>query len=261
MTLFLHEWKRGRLALLIWSLAVSFMLFISILIYPEMTSQMGEMGDMFSEMGSFSDAFGLDSINFAEFGGYFAIEFGNTVGLAGGLFAAILGMAALADEERNHTAEFLLTHPVSRNKIVTQKLLALLARIVTFDLVIAAFSALGILVIGETPDVGKVALVFLASLLLQIEIASISFGLSAFIRRGGVAIGLGISLGFYFLQILSNLAEELEFITYLTPYGFADATVIISEGKIEGWGLLVGLFLTALGVVAAFWQYNRKDIL
>lgn len=261
MTLFLHEWKRGRLSLLIWSLAVSFLLFVSILIYPEMTSQMGDMGDMFSEMGAFSDAFGLDAVDFGEFGGYFAVEFGNTVGLAGGIFAAILGMAALADEERNRTAEFLLTHPLSRRRVVAQKLLAITSRIVAFDLVIAVFSALAILVIGETPDVGKVALVFLASLLLQLEIAALTFGLSAFVRHGGLALGLGISLGFYFLQILSNLTEKLEFLTYLTPYGFADATTVISEGKIELWGLLVGLCLAAIGVTVAFWQYERKDIL
>ena len=53
MTLFLHEIKRGKLALIIWSVAVSFLLGVSILIYPEMTAQMGDIGDMFSNMGRY----------------------------------------------------------------------------------------------------------------------------------------------------------------------------------------------------------------
>ena len=63
MTLFLHELRRARLALIVWTVAVGFMLGVSILIYPEMSSQMNEIGDMFSQMGSFSEAFGMDQVN------------------------------------------------------------------------------------------------------------------------------------------------------------------------------------------------------
>ena len=52
MTLFLLELRRSRLALAVWTVAVGLMLGISIFIYPEMSSQMNEIGDMFSQMGS-----------------------------------------------------------------------------------------------------------------------------------------------------------------------------------------------------------------
>ncbi len=260
MTLFLHEVKRGRIALIVWSAVVSFMLAISVLIYPEMTSQMGDIGEMFASMGAFTDAFGMNNVNFGEFSGYFAIEFGNTMGLAGGVFAAILGMAALADEQRNRTAEFLLTHPVTRAQIVLQKLLSIVARLLVFNVAVFVMALLAMLAIGERAELGKVALAFLGSFILQIEIAAISFGISAFLRGGNLAIGIGVSLGLYFLNILSNLTEELKFLKYVTPYGYADATVIVSEGAISAKHLIPGLLLTALGIVAAFWQYRRKDI-
>ena len=57
MTLFLHEMRRSRLSLIIWSAALSFMLLICVIIYPEMKEQMGELSDMFANMGAFSDAF------------------------------------------------------------------------------------------------------------------------------------------------------------------------------------------------------------
>ncbi len=260
MTLFFHEVKRGRLALIVWSAVVAFLLCVSVLIYPEMTSQMGDIGEMFSSMGAFTDAFGMNNVSFGEFSGYFAIEFGNTMGLAGGMFAALIGMAALADEERNRTAEFLLTHPVSRTQVVLQKLLSIVARLLAFNVAVFLLALLATLMIGERAELGDVALIFLAYFILQIEIAAISFGVSAFLRRGSVAIAIGASLCLYFFNILSNLTEDLKFLKYVTPYGYADATVIVSEGAITVKYLLPGLLLAALGIAAAFWQYRRKDI-
>ncbi len=260
MTLFFHELKRGRTALIVWSAVVAFLLCVSIVIYPEMTSQMGDIGDMFSSMGAFTDAFGMNNVNFGEFSGYFAIEFGNTMGLAGGMFAALLGMAALADEERNRTAEFLLTHPVSRVQIVLQKLLSIVARLLAFNVAVFLLALLATLAIGERAKLGDIALIFLAYFILQIEIAAISFGVSAFLRRGSVAIAIGASLALYFCNILANLTEDLKVLKYLTPYGYADATVIVSESAITMKYLIPGLLLTALGIAAAFWQYSRKDV-
>lgn len=260
MTLFLHEIKRGKLALIIWSAAVSFLLGVSILIYPEMTAQMGDIGDMFSNMGAFTDAFGMGKVNFGEFSGYFAVEFGNTMGLAGGMFAAILGIAALADEERNHTAEFLLAHPISRVQIVAQKLLSVVARLLAFNVIVFAVSMLAALAIGEKTNLSDVALVFFAYFLLQLEIALIAFGVSAFLRGGSVSIGIGAALGLYFMNILANLTDELTFLKYLTPYGYADATAIVSDAAICVKYLLPGIVFAALGTAAAFWQYRKKDI-
>ena len=152
MTLFFHELRRDRIRLLVWAAVIAGMLLISIVIYPQMTSQMGDMGDMFSQMGGFSEAFNMDKVNFGEFSGYFAVECGNVLGLGGAFFAALLGVSALAKEEREHTAEFLLTHPISRSSVVLQKLLAVLAEILILNLVVAACAVAGSLAIGEEID-------------------------------------------------------------------------------------------------------------
>ena len=89
MTLFFHELKRDRVRLIVWTAAIAFMLMISIIIYPQMTSQMDEMGQMFSEMGGFSEAFNMDKVNFGEFRGYFAVECGNVLGLGEWLLVVI----------------------------------------------------------------------------------------------------------------------------------------------------------------------------
>ena len=100
MTLFLHELKQNRLSLIIWALSISFMLCVSIMIYPEMSGQMEEMNQMMSDMGAFSSAFGLDQLSFGEFSGYYGIECGNVLGIGGAIFAAIIAVTALAKEEK-----------------------------------------------------------------------------------------------------------------------------------------------------------------
>ena len=176
MTLFWHELKRGKVMLAAFTGAIAFMLGICVIIYPEMAGEMAQVSDMFSQMGAFSEAFGMDQLNFGEFMGYFGVECGNTLGLGGALFAALLGIAMLAKEEKDKTAEFLLSHPISRTQIVTQKLLAVLAELLILNIGVTAITLLAVAAVGVEAKIGTMLLLFLANLLLQIEIAAITFG-------------------------------------------------------------------------------------
>lgn len=260
MTVFKHELRQGRSALIIWTAAISFMLGICIVIYPEMSTQMGDISAMFADMGSFSQAFGMDRINFGEFLGFFGVECGNVLGLGGAFFAALLGISALAKEEKEHTAEFLLTHPVSRTRIIAEKLCAVIAQIVILNLAVIAVTALSVLIIGEEADIKTFALLFLSFFLMQLEVAAVTFGISAFLRRGSLGIGLGLAAVFYFMNIVANLIDETKFLKYITPFGYTESADIIADGALNGGYLAVGMALAAIGVILAFWKYGRKDI-
>lgn len=260
MTVFFHELKRGKVSLLIWSCAIAFMLGICVLIYPEMKTQMSDISEMFADMGSFSDAFGMDKINFGTFIGYFGVECGNVLGLGGALFASILGISALAKEEKEHTAEFLLTHPVSREKVLAEKLLAVFLQIIILNLVSAIVTVLSVLAVGESVDTKVMLLLFLAYFMMQIEISAVTFGISAFLKGNGLGIGLGIAVLMYFLNIMANLTENAKFLKYITPFGYTEGADIISNSAIEVKYLAAGLVFTVTGLVAAFLKYRKKDI-
>ena len=260
MTLFLHELKRDRIKLIIWSAVIASMLLISIIIYPQMTSQMDEMGDMFSEMGGFSAAFNMDKVNFGRYDGYFAVECGNVLGLGGAFFAALLGIAALAKEERERTAEFLLTHPVSRTYVVFAKLIAVIAEVLILDLVVVLAATAGTLAIGEDFPEKLFLNVFAGYLLMQIEIACVMFGISAFLHGNGIGIGLGAAFVLYFMNIIANLTDDAGFLRYITPFSYADGTSIVASGRIEIKYLIPGIVYTVAGIVIAFVKYNKKDI-
>lgn len=149
MTLIKHEMKQGRLALAIWTISIAFLIVICVLLFPEMESQMNEVNDMFASMGSFTAAFGMDRLNFGTLVGFYAVEGGNIMGLGGAFFASLLAIMVLSKEEKDHTAEFLLSHPVSRIQVITEKLLAVLLQIILLNVIVWALSVASIAAIGE----------------------------------------------------------------------------------------------------------------
>ena len=260
MTLFIHEIKRNRLPLLIWTSAITFMLAVCVVIYPEMSVQMDEISKLFSEMGSFSAAFGMDQLNFGEFMGYFGVECGNVLGLGGAFFAAITGMLALSKEEKDHTAEFLLTHPISRTSIFFQKLLAVIAQIIALNVVVISITLLCVLAIGVKIKAGAFALIVIAYLIMQIQIGVLTFAISAFISSNGLGISLGVVLIFYFANIISNLSQELKILKYFTPFGYTDSAHIINKSSIEIKYLVVELCIITIVGVLSYLFYQKKDI-
>lgn len=260
MTIFWHELKRGRLPLLIWAAAIASMMAIAVLLYPEMAPQMSEMEEMMANMGSLSDAFGMDSLQFGNFIDYFAMECGSVMGLGGAIFAAITGFAILGKEEREHTAEFLYTHPLSRTRILLEKLLALAAQIILLNLIVAVVTVGAIALIGEEVDVGVLCLLLLSYLLLELEIAQLCFGISSFLHGGGLGIGLGLAIGMYFLNLLANIAEEAKWLKYLTPFAYTEGADIVKEHALNTTYLLIGAGLTAAVLIAAFLRFRKKDL-
>lgn len=260
MTIFFHELKRGRTALLVWSLSISLMIFICMLMYPEMKTQVDEMNDMFSSLGGFTAAFGLDKINFGEPLGFYGVEAGNILAIGGGFFAALIGIGALANEEKNRTAEFLLTHPIRRAQIVCEKLLAMFTQILLLNIIVVAIAIGSFFIIGEDILWREFLLLHIAYFIMQIQVASICFGLSAFLSRSGLGIGLGLAGLLYFLSIIANISDRASFLRFITPFSYADAATIISESQIDPVLIGVGIVLSVIAVVLSFWRYNNKDI-
>lgn len=260
MTVLKHEIRRGKLTFLIWTGVIGFLLAVCIFLFPEMKKEMAELNDTFSSMGSFTAAFGMDKLNFGTLEGYYAIECGNVLGLGGALFAALFAVSMLSKEEKDGTAEFLLTHPVSRKRIVTEKLTAVVAAVAAMHAAIFALSVGSIAAVGEAPPWKEVCLLHASYCIAHVEIALICFGVSAFLRKGGVGAGLGIAVAAYFLNIIANLTDSAKFLKYITPFGYCEGSEIVATGSLDGVKIAIGLAAGVAAVAAAYIKYDKKDI-
>ena len=260
MTIVKHELRQGRTAFLIWTGAIGFLLAVCIFLFPEMKQQMDSVSSLFSSMGSFTAAFGMDRLNFGTLIGYYAIECGNVLGLGGAFYASLCAIAMLSKEEKDRTAEFLLTHPVSRMRIVTEKLLAVLTQVTAMNLVIYLLAVGSMAAVGEAVPWKELNLLHLAYYLMQLELAGICFGISAFMSRGSVGAGLGIAAIMYFLNLIANITESAAFLNYITPFGYCGGADIVSAGRLDAVKVAVGMAACGAGILAACLKYTRKDI-
>lgn len=260
MTILRHELRQGFTALAIWTGCIGFFVVICVLMYPQMEQQMADVTAMFASMGAFTAAFGMDRLNFGTLTGFYAVECGNILGIGGALYAAMTGAGILAKEEQTGTAEFLLTHPVTRSAVTAGKLIALMLQILILNVLVYAMAVACVAAIGDSIPWKELTLLHLAYLLVQVELGGICFGLSSFFRQGSLGAGMGLAIGMYFVNILANISDKAEFLKYITPYGYAEGADILAEGKLNAVYVLIGMALCAAGILAAFWQYCRKDI-
>lgn len=260
MIIYKKELRQSFQSLCIWTGSIAFMMFACIMLFPEMKGEMENVSSVFANMGGFTAAFGMDQLSFGELMGFYGIECGNILGIGGGFFAALAGILALSKEEKERTAEFLLTHPISRAAVIGQKLLSVLTQVIILNMFVVGVSLISALFIGESFAIKEFLLLHIAYLIMQIEIACICFCVSAFVKRGSLGIGLGISLSFYFINIICNISKQAEFLRYITPYAYAEASDIISTSELNLTLICIGIVVSSVGIAVSFFKYSKKDI-
>ncbi len=69
MTIVKQELRQGRNTVLTWTGAIGFLMAVCIFLFPEMKGQMEGINALFSSMGAFTAAFGMDMLNFGTLNG------------------------------------------------------------------------------------------------------------------------------------------------------------------------------------------------
>ena len=183
MTLLRHEIKRNLRSLLIWALSIGLLCGGCLLLYNSLEESMAEMAEAYSAMGAFSTALGMDKINIGTMEGFYATEIGLMFALGGAMFAAMTGASIISKEEEGHTSEFLNTLPLGRGYILGWKYGALVVLILLFQMICLIFMGIGFAGAGEWPSVKEFVLYHGAQLLMQLEIGSVCFLISALSKR------------------------------------------------------------------------------
>ena len=102
-------------------------------------------------------------------------------------------------------------------------------------------------------------LLFLAYFLLQLEIALLCFGISAFVRSG-LGLGIGLAFGLYFFNIISNITENARFLDWITPFAYADGADILQNRTISCEYLAIGMCIAVVSAAVAFVKTEKKDL-
>ena len=149
---------------------------------------------------------------------------------------------------------------MSKRFLRFDKPIAALIQITVMNIIIYAIAIGSIAAVGEAIPLKEISLLHLAYYLLQLELMGICFGISAFLRKGSIGVGLGIAVMMYFLNLIANIADVAEFLKYITPFGYCEGADIISNGSLDISLVAIGAVIGISGIIVAYMKYTTKDI-
>ncbi|MDE5864176.1 MAG: ABC transporter permease [Lachnospiraceae bacterium] len=261
MVLYMHEMKMNLKSLVIWTICVGGLCFGCILLYTSLEDSIQEIAGVYSNMGSMSVALGMDKMSLATLTGYYATEIAMMHGLGGAMFAAILGTGMLSKEEAGHTTEFLNVLPVGRSRIFSQKYMAVVSNIFIFNLVCFILYILGFLLMKEEISGKEMVLYHFAQLVMQIELATVCFMISAFTKKNLMGAGLGLVILMFAADMMCRIIPAIEDVKYITPFYYSNAADIFTDGSIDNVMLGIGLGIIVITFMTASIRYGKKDFL
>lgn len=260
LTLLKHELKSGWKAFAIWVLSVAGMGFLCILLFTSMEESIQDVASSFADMGAFSAMFGLSELSMATLSGFFATEIGVIHALGSAMFAASIATVILSKEEANHYGEFTFSLPVAKSKIVIGKYLSLLIRAVMFSLICAFVYFLGAACISGDLDVKKTIVFMCMQCVMNIEIMSVCFLISAFSKTNKLGIGIGVAMLLYMLDLLSRAIPKLSDVKLLTPFSYSNSTDIFLGREFNALAIGFGIAVIVIASVAGIAVYTKRDL-
>lgn len=261
--IFLHEFRIRFKSVLIWSLGAAALLLIFFSFFNSFAGQADLVNQMMAKFPpEMRTAFGLDRMDLSSVLGYYSLIF-LFVQLCLAIQAGNYGFGLVSIEEAELTADFLLTKPVSRTRVLTSKLLAALASLTITNLVIWAgtFSAIAAFRAQRSFDTPTLLLLLGTIILFQLFFLSVGLVVSLLVKRvrSVTPWGLGLGFGMYVLSAFSGMLGDVK-LELLTPFKHLDAAAIVKNGALDTPLVLLNVAVSLVCIAAAYWLYLRRDI-
>jgi ABC-2 type transport system permease protein len=265
MNVLRFEMRRNFRAFLIWSVIVAAFVFYMLSVYQSSFAGADKGLEQFFKMfpESMRKAFGMDRLDLTTVLGYFGTEVHLMIILFGAMYAVLLSSSLLSKEENDKTVEFLLSRPVTRAELVTQKLLAFVIYVLAFTGVTWGASYVAMQLYGKASFGARPFwLLGAMTFLVVLTIAALGFFASVFVTRNRAvySASLGFVLGLYALQIVADVSEKARFLRFVTPFKWASAADILPTGKLDPLYLGITVAVLVASVAGSYFAYGRKDI-
>lgn len=262
--MFKREMKINFKSFIIWTSILIGLFLVVFLVYPSIVNSdsmkmMDEMMNMFPE--EMLKAFNMDISSIDSAFGWLKTEGFVFVLLITGIYSGILGSNILLKEESDKTIEYLNSVPVTRKKIVINKIICGLLYIILMVAAIEIFNFIGLTLSGDF-DRKSYLLLSVTPLFSSIVIFAVCLFLSTFTHKTKKTLGitLGIVFASYFLNVISEMGESTEFLKYISIFTLADIRNVIVDVTINPLIVALAIEITVIFMILTIIHYNRKEL-
>jgi ABC-2 type transport system permease protein len=262
MNIFLHELKAYRKSTIIWTLSIVAFTIMFFSLFPALTSDIADTKQLFEGFPeAIRNGMGLMLDNFGSILGYYSFPMTFVV-LIGAIQAMNMGTSVVSKEVRDKTADFLLSKPVTRAKILTSKILAVVTCLVITNVIYIVVAT--IVANSVSKDDFSFKIFFMISItLLFVQLIFMSLGVLLSVIIPKIKFVLPMSLGtvftFYFISFLSTTASD-DALRYITPFKYFDSNYIVINGAYETKFIIISLVFIAVSIASSYIIYQRKDV-
>ena len=262
MNVFLHELRSYRRSTLIWALSLSALAVVFLAMYPSFTNDVAASKKILANLPpSVRNVLGISLGNFFTIFGFYSYFVGFLV-LAGAVQAMNIGLGVIAKEQSDKTADFLLTKPISRAAVITNKILAAIALLVITNIVFIVVSVIGAKAVSTTDfALRPLVLIALTVLLVQLFFMALGAVFAVILPKvhSVISVTLPTVFAFFIVGALGAILGN-ENVRYVTPFKFYDTNYIISHNTLELKFLIVEAAFIAVALAATYVIFIKKDI-
>jgi ABC-2 type transport system permease protein len=252
-----------RRSLLIWVACVAGYVIMMSFVFPSVRESAAGMEDYVKNMPeALRRAFMGESTDFASATTYFNSEL---FAFMSPLFVMIfgIGLAAgqIAGEEENGTLSLLLAYPVSRSRLLLQKLGVLVVGTVVLCGAHLAAMALGDALVGLDLPSGGMLGAHVSLLLLGLAVSTVAFAAGAATGRRGLTVAVGAAVGVvaYLLHVVSPMVESLAWMRKLSLFYYYGGAEPLRLGLRPGYAAVLLAVIVAAAAVA-WLTFVRRDV-
>ena len=263
MNIYLHELKTKMPSVLTWSASLAILILVFMSIYQAFATDTAMMIDL---MNSFPKelliAFGMMDMDWSTILGFFGLVF-IFCQICLAVQAANYGVGLVSVEETEWTADFLLSKPVRRTKIMTSKFLAAITGLAITQAIVWASSFLFINLFreGQELPVKPLVLLLLSMIAFQLFFLTVGMLISLLVKRirNVLPISMGLVFGLYILNAFGGMIGEKS-LEIISPFQHFAPSYIIKHVNWD-WPLVsISIVAIVLSIAGSYLLYTRRNI-
>ncbi len=263
MNIFMREMKANSKSLIIWCIAMILLVISGMAKFSAADTKGVSYNQLMSQMPtSLKALLGLGTFDLSKVSGYYGILFVYIL-LMATIHSTMLGANIISKEERDKTTEFLLAKPVSRNRIITEKILASLANIVILNVVTLVSS----LVIVKNFNSGEaltkdILLLMIGMFILQILFLSIGTAMAATCKRANSATNYATILLVvtYLLSVIIDVNDKFNNLKFLTPFKYFDSKQLMYGSGFDPRFLMLSILIILVELSSTYIFYKKRNL-